>query len=124
MKTIKSPLLGFKKLDDSDPEVLMLQLQEVLRQHQEILINRLLSDLPTYLDYRFHLRASKTELEEIREKLVFLKNKNVDLEMFEEVVTRVRSNATTHLSNELFYSGIDKLLQVYAKDAAVNLLLN
>ncbi|CAN5231338.1 hypothetical protein BH09BAC3_BH09BAC3_21030 [soil metagenome] len=120
MKTIKSPLLGFKKLDDSNSETLMHQLQEVLSQHQEILINRLLRDLPTYLDYRFHLKASKGELEEIREKLVFLKNKNVDLEMFGEVVSQVKSNATTHLSNELFYSGIDKLLQVYVKDTALS----
>ena len=122
MKTIKSPLLGFKKLDDSDPDVLMLQLQEVLSQHQEILINRLLSDLPTYLDYRFQLKASKAELEEIREKLVFLKTRNVDLEMFGEIVARVRSNATTHLSNELFYSGIDRLLQAYVKAPALSLI--
>lgn len=122
MKTIKSPLLGFKKLDDSDSDVLMVQLQEVLSQHQEILINRLLSDLPTYLDYRFQLKASKTELEEIREKLVFLKSRNVDLEMFREVVERVKSNTTTHLSNELFYSAIDRLLQTYVKVPTLSLI--
>jgi len=121
MKTIKSPLLGFKKLDDSDDEILMLQLQEVLSQHQEILINRLLSDLPTYMDYRFQLKVSKSEIGEIREKLIFLKHKNVDLEMFKDIVNKVKSTTTTHLSNEIFYAEIDKLLQLYVRDPSPSL---
>ena len=113
MKTIKSSLLGFKKLDDSDTDVLMLQIQEILSQHQEILINRLLSDLPTYLDYRFHVKATKAELDEMRSQLNFIKHKMVDLEMFPEVIAHVRANTTTHLSNEIFYTGIDRLLLAY-----------
>ncbi|CAN5486701.1 hypothetical protein BH10BAC4_BH10BAC4_15120 [soil metagenome] len=124
MKIIKSALLGFKKLDDSDPDLLLSQLREVLHQHQEILINRLMSDLPTYLYYRFQLKVTTGEIDEIREKLVYLKNKNVNMETFKEVVNQVQTKPTTHLTNELFYSEIDSLLKLFVKDTVPGLLLS
>ena len=124
MKIIKSALLGFKKLDDSDPDLLLSQLREVLHQHQEILINRLMSDLPTYLYYRFQLKVTKGEIDEIREKLAYLKNKNVNMETFKEVVNQVQTKPTTHLTNELFYSEIDSLLKLFVKDTVPGLVLS
>jgi hypothetical protein len=124
MKIIKSALLGFKKLDDSDPDLLLSQLREVLHQHQEILINRLMSDLPTYLYYRFQLKVTKGEIEEIREKLAYLKNKNVNMETFKEVIHQVQTKPTTHLTNELFYAEIDSLLKLFVKDTVPGLVLS
>ena len=93
-----------------------MQLREVLNQHQEILINRLLSDLPTYLNYRFNIKANNSELDEIKLKLVFLKNKNVNLAAFNDVVLQVQSKATTHLTNEPFYMEIDAVIRLYIKE--------
>jgi hypothetical protein len=118
VKTIKSPLLGFKKIDDSHPEILLTQLREVLNQHQEVLINRLLRDLPTYLNYRFNVKAKNSELDEIKLKLVYLKNMNVNLEAFESIVQQVNAKPTTHLTNEPFYSQIDALIRLYIKEPA------
>jgi hypothetical protein len=50
MKTIKSALLGTKSLIDTNPEVLLVQLKEILKAHRELIINRLMGDLPTYLE--------------------------------------------------------------------------
>ncbi len=122
MKIIKSPLLGFKKIDDSDSELLLAQLREVLNQHQEILINRLLSDLPTYLYYRFNVKANNAELDEIKVKLVYLKNKNVNLDAFDTIVREVMSKPTTHLTNEPFYAEIDAVIKLYIKEPAQSLV--
>ncbi|NOT73807.1 MAG: hypothetical protein HOP08_02685 [Cyclobacteriaceae bacterium] len=120
MKTIKSALLGFKKLDDSNPDVLLEQLREVLSQHQEILINRLLRDLPTYLDYRFNMKSTKAELDEIKDRLNYLKTKNVDLTIFDHVLQQVKTKTITQLTNEVFYTQIDAAIKVYEDEPTGN----
>ncbi len=114
MKTIKSALLGNKSLIDTNPEVLLVQLKEILKAHRELIINRMMSDLPTYLDYKFNIKADKKMIDTVKDRLLDLKKSNADLETYDKIVQQVLTKAVTHLTNEPFYVEIDAYLAQYA----------
>ncbi len=111
MKTIQSSLVGNKSIVASDPQVQLFQVREVLNLHRDTLINRVLTDLPTYVDYKFKARPSIHELLNIKEQLLKVTRTNVDLDRFKPVVRQIRKKATTRLTNELFFSEIDSLIR-------------
>jgi hypothetical protein len=111
MKTIESSLVGRKSIMATDPSVQLFQVREVLNQHRDSLINRLLSDLPTYVDYKFKSRPSMHELDSIKEKLLGVTRTNVDLDKFESIVKQVRKKGTARLTNEVFFSEIDDIIR-------------
>ncbi len=107
MKTIKSALLGTKSLIDTNQEVLIVQLKDILKQHRELIINRLLGDLITYLDYKFQAKPDKHMLDAIKDKLIALKKSNVSMEYYQSIEKQVMNRAVIHLTNEPFYVEID-----------------
>lgn len=111
MKTIQSSLVGNRNIHATDPSVQLFQVREVLNQHRDTLINRLLNDLPTYVDYKFKARPSTHELLHIKEKLLNVTKTNVDLDKFQSVVKQVKKKGTTRLTNEIFFSEIDELIR-------------
>jgi hypothetical protein len=112
MKTLKSALLGAKSLEDTNFEVLMAQVTEIIKQHRAIIIQRLLSDLPTYLDYKFQVRKpTKIQLERVKDELLSLKNSGVELNYYAAVVNQLQTRAIVHLTNEPFYVEIDAAMQ-------------
>ena len=111
MKTVKSALLGVKTLIDRNQEVQLVQLQEILKEHRALVITRMLSDLPTYLDYKFQVKATKEMISSVHDKLLSLKNSNADLTKYEGVVQQVLNRSVTHLTNEPFYLEIDEYLR-------------
>jgi hypothetical protein len=111
MKTIQSSLIGKKNIVANDPHVQLFQVREVLNQHRDTLISRVLTDLPTYLDYKFKVKAGTYELVPIKETLLGATKTNVDLDKYKSVVKQVRKKATTRLTNDLFFSEIDELIR-------------
>lgn len=107
MKTIKSALLGTKSLIDTNEEVLIVQLKDILKQHRELIINRLLGDLITYLDYKFQAKPDKPMMDAIKDKLIALKKSNVSMEYYQSIEKQVMNRAVIHLTNEPFYVEID-----------------
>jgi hypothetical protein len=121
MKTIQSSLVGNKNILATDPSVQLFQVREVLNQHRDTLINRLLSDLPSYVDYKFKARPSINELDTIKEKLLGVTRTNVDLDKFQSVVKQVKKNGTTRLTNEVFFSEIDDLIRWHIRKPRLEL---
>ena len=110
MKTIKSALLGTKQLIDTNPDILLLQLKEILKAHRELIITRMMGDLPTYIIYKFEVKPTKNMLEIVKGQLLDLKKGPVDLAKYKLVVQLVLNRAVTHLTNESFYVEIDEYL--------------
>ena len=110
MKTIKSALLGTKQLIDTNPDVLLLQVREILKEHRELIITRMISDLPTYIIYKFNVKPTRKMVELVKDQLLDLKKANVDLDKYTSVVQMVLNRAVTHLTNEPFYVEIDEYL--------------
>jgi hypothetical protein len=111
MKTIKSALLGTKQLIDTNPDVLLLQIREILKEHRELIITRMISDLPTYIIYKFNVKPNRKMVETVKDQLLDLKKGNVDLDKYSNVVQMVLNRAVTHLTNEPFYVEIDEYLE-------------
>lgn len=111
MKTIKSALLGTKQLIDTNPDVLLLQVREILKDHRELIITRMISDLPTYIIYKFNVKPTRKMVESVKDQLLDLKKGNVDLDKYSNVVQMVLNRAVTHLTNEPFYVEIDEYLE-------------
>lgn len=122
MKTIKSALLGSKSLIDTNPDALLLQVKEILKQHRELIINRLLGDLPTYLVYKFDVKPTKQLIETVKNKLLDLKKSSVDLKSYDNVVQQVMNRAVIHLTNEPFYVEIDFYLAEYVPTKSLNIV--
>lgn len=115
MKTIKSALLGAKSLIDTTEDVLLAELRDLLKEHRELIINRLIKDLPTYLDYKFNVKTTKQIHETVKHQLLDLKHSRVDLDNYKAVVNQVLTRAVIHLTNEPFYIEIDAYLAPYVK---------
>ena len=113
MKTIKSALLGSKSIIDNNPDAMLFQLKEILKAHRELIINRMIGDLATYLDYRFNVKPEKLLMETVKEKLLDLKKSNVDIKKYDAFLQQVMTKAVTHLTNEPFYVEIDNYLAQY-----------
>ncbi len=111
MKTILSSLIGTRNIVATDPNVQLFQVREVLNQHRDTLINRLLVDVPTYIDFKFKTKASTNEVSEITDTLVNLKRTNIDLDKFHPLVKKIQRKARYKLTNELFFSEIDDLIR-------------
>ena len=111
MKAIESPLIGRKAVLAKDPYIMRFQVQQILNAHRDTLINSLLKDVPYFLAYRYHAKATATELLEIESKLMQLKKGNVDIDhTYHTIVDQVKKKTITRLTNELFYSEIEELL--------------
>ena len=121
MKTIKTPLFT-RKIEDSSPEVILFQLREILTDYRKSLISRLILDLPTYLDYRFKIKADKKQLEDIREKLYEIKNGSADLSKYDVIVQQVLANESTYISTRLFYHEIDRNISSYLTEVPLTLM--
>jgi hypothetical protein len=119
MKTVKSALLGSKQLIDTNSEVLLTQLKEIIKEHRALIITRLLNDLPTYFDYKFEVKVNKDLLLKIKNDLLDLKNGNVDLKAYNNVVQQLLNRAVVHLTNEPFYKEIDECLFVYVAEKEI-----
>ncbi len=111
MKTVKSALLGAKQLIDTNAEVLIVQLKEIIREHRALIITRMLGELPTYLDYKFNFRTDKDTLIKIKDSLLSLKNSGVDIKTYDNIVQQLLNRAVVHLTNEPFYVEIDEILK-------------
>jgi hypothetical protein len=122
MKTVKSALLGSKSLIDTNAEVLMLQLKEIIKEHRALIITRMLSELPTYLDYKFHFKTDKDTLMKIKESLLSLKNHGVELKFYDNVVQQLMNRAQVHLTNEPFYNEIDEVLKEFTAASHMRLV--
>ncbi len=121
MKTVKTPLFT-RKIEDSNPDVILFQLREILTDYRKSLISRLILDLPTYLDYRFKIKADKKQLDDIREKLYEIKNGSADLTKYDVIVQQVLANESIYVSTRLFYQEIDKIISSYLSDVPLTLM--
>lgn len=110
MKTVKSALLGNKQLIDTNPDVLLVQFKEIIKEHRTIIITRLIKDLGTYLDYKFEAKINKDMLLKAKERLMEIRDGSVDLKSYDNVVQLLMNRAVVHLTNEPFYNEIDEAM--------------
>jgi hypothetical protein len=107
MKTVKT-INGVKRISDWD---IPIQLSTILQEHRTTLIDKLLIDLGSYIDYKFNAKVTSRQLHEIKLQLDTLKKSGIDTDRYRPLFESVISNETTVLSNTLFYGEIDNILK-------------
>ena len=110
MKIIESPILGQRLITAKDKNARLFQVKQVLIQHRDSLITKLLKDIPSYLAIKYHALANETELEEIKGKLLALQKRDLDLINYVAIVEQIKKRSTTKLNNAPFLQEIDQLL--------------
>ncbi len=121
MKTIKSALLGAKSIIDHNPDAMLFQLKEIIKEHRALIITRMIGELSVYLDYKFHFKPDKDTLLKIKEQLMQLKNSGVDLKLYDNIVQQLTNRAQVHLTNEPFYHEIDEDLKDFVSSKQMKL---
>ena len=114
--------MGNKKIEDKDHNLALLQLRDILDAHRGTLINRLIADLPVYIDYKFNVKVNAKELESIKEKLSYLKNSSVDMDRYRFIFENVMSNETTYIGAGPFYKEIDDSISWYLNESQLKLV--
>jgi hypothetical protein len=101
---------GVKRIELKDEGIAMLQIREVLKEHRQSLIDSLLTDLNTYVSYKFNIPVKKEQFELIRERLYELKHSTISLSKYSEVIGDVLTNESTYVKSELFYHEINTVI--------------
>jgi hypothetical protein len=101
---------GIKKIDLGNDNIATLQITDVLKQHRDALINSLLSDLATYINYHFRTPPKKDQLQNIKNRLLDLRNSSISLARYGYLVDEILSNETTYVKSEAFYLEINEVI--------------
>lgn len=118
MKTIKSALLGTKSIPDMNFEE---ELRKILREQRTVILTRMLAELPTYIDYKFHVKPTHYVMEKIRERLTALKESFVSLTSYPATCEMVGSRQLIVLSSDEFYKEIDGEITPYVTQQQLDL---
>jgi hypothetical protein len=111
MKTVKTAN-GFKKIEDSNMDLVSIQLRTILQEHRATLINKLLQGtLDAYIDRTFNMKAAPVLSERINNALHLLKHSGIDVAVYTSIFDAVSKNDFTSLDNTLFYSEIDQVIK-------------
>jgi hypothetical protein len=99
-----------KYIEEGDERVTLFRIQEVLSEHRSTLIMGILSDLPTYLQFKFYAKADKELQGILKDKLFELSNSRVNLDQYLEIVHEIEKNSTYRVPSHDFFKEIDSLL--------------
>jgi hypothetical protein len=110
MKTIKSPYIGRMPITARDKAVRLFQIKQILNRHRDLLIDRLLSDIPLFLAKKYKAYATTEEIKIIRGKLYSLKSKDIDLNRYASLINEIKRRTSITLHNDFFLEEIDQLI--------------
>ena len=104
-----------KHIEEGDERVTLLRIQEILTEHRSTLIMGILSDLPTYLQFKFYAKVDKETQGNLRDKLFELSNSKINLDRYLDIVHEIEKNNSYRVPSQEFFREIDGLL-----DSALN----
>lgn len=118
MKTIKSAILGSKSIPDDHFDE---ELRKILREQRTVILTRMLSELTTYIDYKFQIKPTHYVMDKIRERLTALKESFVSLTSYQATYEMVRTRQLIVLSSDEFYKEIDGEITPYVTQQQLDL---
>ena len=93
-----------------------------MSEHRSALIMRILSDLPTYLQFKFYAKVDKERQEKLRDKLFELSNSRINLDRYAGVVREIESNDNYRVPSQEFFFEIDTLLDTNLNPSQLQLI--
>jgi hypothetical protein len=111
MKILKSRLIGTRCIKAKDPNIQLFQIRMLLNQHRDALVDRILTDLATYIDFKFKTQPSRNNLQLLYERLAAFKTKDVDLEFYEPLLKQLHRKDEIIMTNDCFFLEIDEQIR-------------
>lgn len=99
-----------KHIEEGDERVTLFRIQEILSEHRSTLVMGILSDLPTYLQFKFYTKVDKEMQGILRDKLFELSNSKVSLDRYLDIVHEIEKNSTFRVPSQEFFREIDSVL--------------
>ena len=99
-----------KHIEEGDERVTLFRIQEILSEHRSTLIMGILSDLPTYLQFKFYTKVDKYMQGILRDKLFEMSNSKVTLDRYLDIVHEIEKNSNYRVPSQEFFKEIDGLL--------------
>lgn len=99
-----------KHIEEADQNITLFRIQEILSEHRTMLITGILTDLPTYLQFKFYTKVDKEAQANLRDKLFELSNSKVNLDRYTEIVEEIKRNNSYRVPSTEFFKEIDTLL--------------
>lgn len=100
-----------KYIEKGDSNITLFRIQEILSEYRAFLITGILSDLRTYVQFKFYVKVDKEVEGYLTEKLLDLSNSKVDLDRYTEIVNEIEITDTYRVPSQLFFQEIDALLE-------------
>lgn len=101
---------SIKYIEEADQNVTLFRIQEILSEHRTMLITGILTDLPTYLQFKFYAKVDKQMQGILRAKLLDLSNSKVNLDRYDAIVQEIKKNSNYRVPSAEFFHEIDGLL--------------
>ncbi|MFZ1806952.1 MAG: hypothetical protein WAU36_07020 [Cyclobacteriaceae bacterium] len=111
MKIIRSSFLGARVVRAQDPNIQFFQIRSLFNLHRDALVDRVLSDLPTYIEYKFGSVSNRQELIHIGEGLLELKQHDVDIDFYAPILKMLKRKDEIKLDNEYFFLELDEKIR-------------
>lgn len=99
-----------KHIEEGDERVTLFRIQEILSEYRSTLIMGILSDLPTYLQFKFYTKVDKELQGVLRDKLFELSNSKVNLDRYLDIVHEIEKSSNYRVSSQEFFKEIDSVL--------------
>jgi hypothetical protein len=99
-----------KHIEEGDERVTLFRIQEILSEHRSTLVMGILSDLPTYLQFKFYTKVDKDMQGILRDKLFELSNSKVSLDRYLDIVHEIEKNSNYRVPSQEFFREIDSVL--------------
>jgi hypothetical protein len=99
-----------KHIEEADERVTLFRIQEILSEHRSTLVMGILSDLPTYLQFKFYTKVDKDMQGILRDKLFELSNSKVSLDRYLDIVHEIEKNSNYRVPSQEFFREIDSVL--------------
>jgi hypothetical protein len=111
-----------KHIEEGDTRITLFRIQEILSEHRSMLIIRILSDLPTYLQFKFYAKVDKEKQDMLRDKLFELSNSKVNLDKYLPIVHEIEKNSTYRVPSQEFFREIDTMLDAVLHPSQLSLV--
>ena len=92
-----------KHIEEGDERVTLFRIQEILSEHRSTLVMGILSDLPTYLQFKFYTKVDKEMQGILRDKLFELSNSKVSLDRYLDIVHEIEKNSSYRVPSQEFF---------------------
>ena len=111
-----------KHIEEGDERVTLFRIQEILSEHRAMLITGILTDLPTYLQFKFYMKVDKEKQALLRDKLMELSHSKVNLDRYLAIVHEIEKNSNYRVPSQEFFKEIDSLLDSFLNPTQLKLV--